>query len=78
MGFQELPLFSTLSDMQLLSVAQSLEKEDFASGTEIVRQGEMCAKLFIVINGDVVATKKGGTGAKARVVHGARWEVGRV
>ncbi len=54
-----MPLFSKLSERELLRVMQSVEARDYKDGEVIIREGDKGDELFIVLEGSVSVTRQG-------------------
>ncbi len=52
-----MPLFSKLSERELLRVMQSVEARDFKDGEIVIREGDKGDELFIVLAGSVRVTR---------------------
>ncbi len=54
-----IPLFASLNEKQLKSVAQTAQEKSIAAGAPIVRQGEKGIGLYIILDGDVTVERGG-------------------
>ncbi|MFL6288497.1 MAG: cyclic nucleotide-binding domain-containing protein [Actinomycetes bacterium] len=54
---REVPLFSTLNDVQLQVVASFLSTESYRSGRSIVREGEVGYVFFVIKSGQADVTQ---------------------
>jgi ATP-binding cassette subfamily B protein len=61
------PLFSALTPCELALLAQRVTVERYGPGTEIVHQGEVADKLFVIADGEVDVCVQGSDGAEQRV-----------
>lgn len=50
---REVPLFSELSDTQLDSIAEVIQRRTFARGSSILKAGDNTASLYVVLQGKV-------------------------
>lgn len=65
---RQVPMLQYLNDEECRQVAQAARVMEFASGTDIVKQGAMCQNLWIVLAGECDVVKQLGEGAARREV----------
>lgn len=69
---KKIPLFSNIDDYEMMTIADALKTETFdGTDTEIIKQGDLGDKFFIVLEGTCAARKAftAGTEAKQVMIH---------
>ena len=56
---RSVPVFSGLSEQSLADIAGTLEEEEVTAGREIIREGEIGDRLYVVVKGDYQVLKGG-------------------
>jgi CRP/FNR family cyclic AMP-dependent transcriptional regulator len=56
---RSVPVFSGLSEQSLADIAGALEEEEVTAGREIIREGEIGDRLYVVVKGDCEVLKGG-------------------
>jgi HEAT repeat protein len=64
---RQIPLFEPLAPEDLQRIARSAEERYFASGEELVREGETGDELFLILDGRVVVTRREPDGTDRRI-----------
>jgi CRP-like cAMP-binding protein len=64
---RRIPLFEPLAPEDLQRIARSAEERHFASGEELVREGETGDELFLILDGRVVVTRREPDGTDRRI-----------
>jgi len=65
-----LPLFSCMTDEQLMAVARIVSETQKSAGTYLCRQGELGQELFIILGGDVeIVARSDGKTVRLRASH---------
>ena len=59
---QSVPLFESLSEVEMMTVADSLKEKDYTKGEHIVKQNDHGHDMYILKTGEVVVTKSFGEG----------------
>lgn len=67
-ALQEMTIFSGLSEEELSRISARLQIEKYKSGTEIVRQGDVGDKLYIIKSGEVEVSVRNDTDGMERIV----------
>jgi CRP/FNR family cyclic AMP-dependent transcriptional regulator len=56
---RQVPLFSLCSAKELAEVAAIADELDLPEGGELIREGDVGREFFVIVEGEVVVTKKG-------------------
>ena len=62
------PVFSELTEYEVLTIADALIEESFEDGVVICNQGDIGDKFYLIKDGTVVCSKKGPDGVDQKVV----------
>lgn len=54
---QNVPLLESLSELEVMTLADSLAEEDYSAGTEICKQGDEGNYFYIILDGGAVCTQ---------------------
>jgi cAMP-dependent protein kinase regulator len=63
----KIPIFSQLTELELLTIADALKDEAFSDGTVVCKQGDQGDKLYVVHQGTAVCTKSQHNGTSLEV-----------
>lgn len=61
-ALRKIPLFSEVGRRDLKRIAEAAVERRYAAGAEIVAEGERGVAMFIIVNGEVEATKRSAEG----------------
>ncbi|KAL3811182.1 hypothetical protein ACHAXA_002746 [Cyclostephanos tholiformis] len=63
----KIPIFSQLTEFELLTIADALQDEAFSDGTVICKQGDQGDKFYVIHQGTAVCTKSQSNGTSLEV-----------